>query len=308
MRRATKIQHVLSARQFKDRGLLAHLFGLADDFKTQGAAAALSGKTMATLFYEPSTRTRLSFEAAMQRLGGHVLSSENMVSSSSASKGESLEDTVRVVGSYADVIVLRHPAVGAAERASAVSSMPIINAGDGSGEHPTQALLDLYTLLRHLGTLEGKTIALAGDLRHGRTVHSLVQLLALYPGVQIVLISTDDIKLPRRYLSGVSGWHEVRRVKDFDHLLDALYVTRLQAERWGKASRSGRLREQYVVNEQWLSCLKQTGVILHPLPRAGELVPAVDADPRAVYFEQAQNGLYVRMALLYWLLLSRAES
>jgi len=264
----------------------------------------LHGRIMATLFYEPSTRTRLSFESAMLRLGGQVLSAADAGHQSSAAKGETLEDTVRVVAAYCDVIVLRHPEQGAARRAAAASRVPLINAGDGAGEHPTQALLDLFTIKQELGRLDHLRVGLAGDLRHGRTVRSLARLLARFDGTELVLIAPPQLQLAadvRQELrdEGVTLRDEPdleRAVRD----LDVLYQTRVQRERFSSAD----VRIP-VVDGRVMRHLPERAILMHPLPRVDEIAPDVDADPRAAYFRQARNGLPVRMAILDWLLGTR---
>ncbi len=271
--------------------------------------APLRGKIMASVFYEPSTRTRFSFEAAMLRLDGRVISAEDASKGSSAAKGESLEDTVRIIGGYADLIVLRHPEAGAAARAALVSPVPIINAGDGPGHHPTQALLDLYTIRRELGRLDHLRIAMAGDLRYGRTVRSLALLLTRYPGNELILVSPDELRMSEDVLgelrrSGVS----VREERDLPSAvagIDVLYQTRIQRVRFSSVVDYERLRSISVVDPLLMRRLPEHAVVMHPPPRFGEIDPAVDQDPRAAYFRQARNGLFVRMAVLHWLALAR---
>jgi aspartate carbamoyltransferase catalytic subunit len=255
-------------------------------------------KVVATLFYEPSTRTRLSHESAAQRLGMGVVSTENAAEFSSAIKGETIEDTVRVVCGYADAIVIRHKETGIVDRAAAASPVPIINAGDGTGEHPTQALLDVYTIWREMGTLEGLNIVMGGDLAHGRTVRSLAQAMSQYNGTSFTFVSTprlcmgEDIKalLKER---GVS-FTETADVHAATKQADVVYWTRLQKERLEDPT----LEAGFVVDETVLAGMKEKSVIMHPLPRVDEISAAVDADPRAAYFRQSHNGVYVRMALL----------
>ena len=289
-----------------DRALIEHLLGRAAAFE-QGVAmeaAPLSGRLLATVFYEPSTRTRFSFEAAMHRLGGQVLSAENATGASSAAKGESLEDAIHVIGSYADGIVLRHPEVGAAERAARVAPVPVINAGDGPGSHPTQALLDLYTIEKELGRLDHLRIGLAGDLRHGRTVRSLALLLARFPGNELVLISPPALRLGADVIAALNeaqqGMRETADLGGAIADLDVLYQTRIQAERFESSEEYERLRGVYVVNADLMRRLPERAILMHPLPRLDEIDPVVDADPRAAYFRQARNVLWVRMAVLDW--------
>ncbi|OGY37342.1 MAG: aspartate carbamoyltransferase [Candidatus Andersenbacteria bacterium RIFCSPHIGHO2_12_FULL_45_11b] len=303
------LKHIVSTDQFTDLHLLKQLFQATDRLRRMPDVERLEllrHKLLATIFYEPSTRTRLSFETAMYRMGGQVISSENADISSSTTKGETIEDTIRTLGTYADIIVLRHPEQGTAEKAAKASLIPVINAGDGAGEHPTQALLDLYTLLRHLGgSLNGKTIALVGDLLYGRTVHSLVKLLTLYENVRIILVSPPQLRMPPAYKHIGVTWEEVDNLTAVKEQVDALYVTRIQKERFQNQATYKKLQQNYVINKKTLKVLKSDGVIMHPLPRVGEIATEVDADPRAMYFEQIQNGIFVRMALLYWLLANK---
>lgn len=294
--------HVLSTTQFIDRSLLDHLFERTAAFKQVKAwqqTKPLSGKVVATIFYEPSTRTRLSFESAVLTLGGQIISTESAGHFSSAAKGETLEDTIRVVSAYADAIVLRHPDVGAAERAAAVSNVPIINAGDGLGEHPSQALLDLFTIHELKARLDGLTIALVGDLRYGRTVHSLSTLLSQYD-VAVYGVAPPQIPMPDKY--------KTPRYKPADTLnavlpeCDVIYMTRIQKERFESVADYDAVKDFFVLDNTVMKQAKRDAIILHPLPRVNELAPEVDADPRAKYFEQAANGKYVRMALLEWVL------
>lgn len=266
----------------------------------------LAGRILATLFYEPSTRTRLSFESAMQRMGGGVISTENAREFSSAAKGETIEDTVRIVERYADVIAVRYHELGGAARAAAVARVPIINAGDGPGEHPTQALLDWLTLRREMGRVDGLRVALVGDLAYGRAARSLAMLLALAPGASLVFVAPPvtpmgaDVKA---YLDarGVP-WEETTDLAAALPEVDAIYMTRVQKERFGDDVAAYQSARVYAFTPDLLSRLPAHARILHPLPRVDEIAPAVDADPRAAYFRQAANGLYLRMALLEWVL------
>lgn len=304
------LKHIITVRQFLRRELTERVFDLADRFRSAEIRKRLPGplksKLMASVFYEPSTRTRFSFEAAMLRLGGEVISTESAGHFSSAIKGESLEDTIRVIGGYADVIVLRHYERGAAARAAAVSQVPVINAGDGSGEHPTQALLDLYTIKKEFGRIDDVTIAMAGDLRYGRTVHSLIQLFSLCKKVKVVLVSPKELKLPQEYKTFLNAQN--MRFSETEHLddvlphVDVLYMTRIQKERFSSPRLFEKMKNAFVVNKETLTQLRKSAIIMHPFPRVNEISPEVDADPRARYFQQARNGLYVRMALLKLLL------
>ena len=264
------------------------------------------GKKIATLFYEPSTRTRLSFEAAMLELGGSVLGFSS-ADSSSVSKGESIEDTVRVVGCFADVIAMRHPNEGAPMLASMYSPVPIINAGDGGHNHPTQTLTDLLTILREKGRLDNMTIGLCGDLKFGRTVHSLVKAMSRYEGIKFVFISPKELKVPDYLISEVvepAGipYEEVTSLEENINKLDVLYMTRVQRERFFNEADYVRLKDTYILDKAKLHDAKEDMIILHPLPRVNEIATEVDSDPRAAYFRQVMNGKYVRMALILTLL------
>ena len=261
----------------------------------------LHGRVLATLFYEPSTRTRLSFEAAMHRLGGDVISVAEAAKSSSAAKGETLADAARVISGYADVIVQRHPAAGSAQEAAAGATVPLINAGDGMGEHPTQALLDLYTIQRERGQIDGLRVGLAGDLKHGRTVHSLSRALAHWD-VTLTLISPPALALPRSITDGLRQQgltlHETGDLAAALPACDVLYVTRIQRERFGDPAEYERLRGSYVVDRALIERTNPDVTIMHPLPRVDEIATDVDDLPGAAYFRQAANGVWVRMAVL----------
>ncbi|MBE9470720.1 MAG: aspartate carbamoyltransferase [Chloroflexi bacterium] len=261
----------------------------------------LHGRVLATLFYEPSTRTRLSFEAAMHRLGGDVISVAEAAKSSSAAKGETLADAARVISGYADVIVQRHPAAGSAQEAAAGATVPLINAGDGMGEHPTQALLDLYTIQRERGQIDGLRVGLAGDLKHGRTVHSLSRALAHWD-VTLTLISPPALALPRSITDGLRQQgltlHETGDLAAAMAKCDVLYVTRIQRERFGDPAEYERLRGSYVVDRALIERTNPDVTIMHPLPRVDEIATDVDNLPGAAYFRQAANGVWVRMAVL----------
>ena len=296
--------HVISAEQF-DRGLLDLLFlratalaGVRDD--------RLAHRVMATLFYEPSTRTRLSFESAMLRLGGSVIGTEAAHTFSSAIKGETLEDTVRMVSTYADLIVLRHDEAGAAARAASVASVPVVNAGDGPGEHPTQALLDLYTIERELGRVEGVSVAFCGDLRFGRTARSLALLLALYPGVRLAFVAPAVIQVGGDILARLEARGvECRLAEQLTDVLDdvdVVYQTRVQKERFTDPVEFEQARTAIRIDGAIMRQLPAKAIVMHPLPRVDEIAPEVDADPRAAYFRQAANGVAIRMALLEMLL------
>ena len=272
----------------------------------QKYAEACHGKKLATLFFEPSTRTRLSFEAAMYELGGNVLGFSE-AQSSSASKGESVSGTVSVVSCYADVIAMRHPKEGAPLVASMKASIPVINAGDGGHNHPTQTLADLLTIYREKGRFENLTIGVCGDLKFGRTVHSLISAMSRYAGVKFVMISPEELRVPRYIISDVLEpnnipYEEVRSLEKAMPELDILYMTRVQRERFFNEADYIRLKDTYILTPEKLRTAKADLNILHPLPRVNEISVAVDDDPRACYFKQALNGKYMRMALILKLL------
>lgn len=264
------------------------------------------GKKLATLFFEPSTRTRLSFEAAMMELGGNVLGFSE-ASSSSVSKGETVSDTIQVVGCYADIIAMRHPKEGAPYVASVKSTVPIINAGDGGHNHPTQTLTDLLTIKCEKGRLDNLTIGLCGDLKFGRTVHSLITAMARYKNIKIVLISPDELKLPEYVKKEVLEknnieYIETKDIEEYMNELDILYMTRVQKERFFNEADYVRLKDYYILNKEKLKVAKDDLCIMHPLPRVNEISTDVDDDPRACYFKQANYGKYIRMALILKLL------
>lgn len=295
-------RHVISTKQFFDRKILEKLFASAAAMKHGDIQTKLSGKILATVFYEPSTRTRFSFEAAMMRLGGNVITTEAAGQFSSALKGETLEDSIKVISGYADAIVLRHPEVGSAERAADVSDVPVINAGDGGGEHPTQALLDTFTINEEIGHIDNIKVAMVGDLLNGRTIHSLLFLLEQYEGLEFQLVAPEKLRLPDDYKSFLSQkgfkFEEIDSLDKLNPDTDVVYMTRVQKERFSDAAEYEQLKHYFVLDKKMLAKLKDKAVIMHPLPRVGEIAEEVDADPRAAYFRQAQNGLYVRMALL----------
>ena len=263
-------------------------------------------KKLATLFYEPSTRTRLSFEAAMLELGGSVLGFSS-ANSSSASKGESMADTAKIISCYADIMAIRHPKDGAPFVASRNASVPVINAGDGMHNHPTQTLADLLTISREMGRLENLTIGFCGDLKYGRTVHSLIEAMSRYTGIRVVLISPEELRLPGYIKYGVLEKHrmpyeEVTSLEDAMPKLDVLYMTRVQRERFSDPAVYERLKDSYILDPEKMKLAKEHMCVLHPLPRVNEISVAVDDDPRAAYFRQALNGKYMRMALILMLL------
>ena len=303
-----KIKHLIEARQFERKWLEKELFPLAkemEEIAKRGGSDVLKEKKMISFFYEPSTRTRCSFEAAMTLLSGRVIfSTENARQFSSAAKGETLEDTIRILnGYYPDVIVLRYDKEGGAKIAAQFSSVPIINAGDGTGEHPTQALLDIYTIQKELGKIDGISIAMVGDLARGRTVHSLSYLLGQFSNIKIYFVSPKSLKMKdeiKEYLKKQNIiFSEETDLKKVASLVDVIYQTRIQKERGSMLKDSEGF---YIVNQEILNLMKKEAMIMHPLPRLDEISPDVDKDPRAAYFRQAENGLYVRMALLKMML------
>ena len=267
---------------------------------------ACKGKKLATLFYEPSTRTRLSFTSAMMELGGNVLGFSD-AASSSVSKGETVADTVRVIGCFADIIAMRHSKEGAPLVASHYANVPIINAGDGSHAHPTQTLTDLLTIRREKGRLNNLTIGFCGDLKFGRTVHSLIKALSRYTGINVILIAPEELRLPSYIRREVCDKNhvptrEVETIEEVMSELDILYMTRVQKERFLDEEEFERLKDSFILNPERLRTAKKDMIILHPLPRVNEITRAVDNDPRAAYFRQVENGKFVRMALIYTLL------
>ena len=294
---------ILSVKQF-DRADLSYIFGVAHEMREMvtrvGSFDLLKGKILANLFYEPSTRTSSSFISAMERLGGSVISI-NEVTYSSVAKGESLPDTIRTLECYADVIVLRHPELGASAMAAQYARKPIINAGDGVGEHPTQALLDMFTIVEELREVDGLTVTMLGDLKYGRTVHSLARLLALY-NVKINFVSPDILPMPSEIIQELrAGEIELAQYSELADVLpetDVLYVTRVQKERFENPEEYELVKGVYHITPETMTSAKDRMVVMHPLPRVGEISMEVDADPRAAYFRQMEYGQYVRMALL----------
>ena len=301
------MRHLMSPLDFSVEEL-DQLLNLAHDIELhpEKYAHACDGKKLATLFYEPSTRTRLSFEAAMLNLGGSVLGFSS-AASSSASKGESVSDTIRMISCYADICAMRHPKEGAPMVASMASSIPVINAGDGGHQHPTQTLTDLLTIRSLKGRLDHFTIGLCGDLKFGRTVHSLVRALSRYEGVNFIFISPEELKVPDYIKEDVLEannipYQEVERIEDVMPELDVLYMTRVQKERFFNEEDYVRLKDFYILNNQKMKLAKDDMSVMHPLPRVNEISVEVDKDPRAAYFRQVQYGVYARMALILTLL------
>jgi len=293
------LHHILETQQF-DRALITEVFDLATSLDTT-RDDSLKGRILATLFFEPSTRTRFSFESAMFRLGGQVLTAENALEFSSASKGETLEDTIRVMNSYADAIIIRHPEIGAADRAAHVSKVPIINAGDGAGQHPTQAHLDIYTIHREIGHLDNIHVCIVGDVRYYRAARSLSYLLGRFDHVHLTLVSLPELRMSEE-LKAYLDKHEVTytEVESLDPVIgdiDVLYQTRMQKERLS-AETYEQANGRYIIDRSRADAMKEGSIIIHPLPRVGEITPEVDDSPRAVYFRQVRYGLLIRMALL----------
>lgn len=292
------MKHVLSAKQY-NRESLEELFQLTDDIKNnpQKYAKTLDGKIVAVMFYEPSTRTRMSFQTAVLKLGGQVIATENASSNSSGKKGETLEDTVKILQGYADAIVIRHSSETMPEEAASVARVPILNAGAGKGEHPTQALLDLYTIREYRKTLDGVKIAILGDLLNGRTIHSLLRLISLYENIEVYGLSKSCFALPQEYIDLLSQrgitYKKCNSFADIPKDVDVMYHTRIQSERF-----EGDFgKEEFIINQEVLNQFSDHTIVLHPLPRVDEISTDIDDDPRAMYFKQAHNGLFVRMGL-----------
>lgn len=301
------MRHLMNPLDFNVKEL-EEMMALASDIyaNPKKYAHTCAGRILATCFYEPSTRTRLSFESAMLRLGGQVLGFSE-ASSSSAAKGESVSDTIEVISGYADICAMRHPKEGAPYVASLRSTIPVINAGDGGHEHPTQTLTDLFTMRHFRGEIKDMTIGLCGDLMFGRTVHSLINALIRYPGIRFVLISPYELRLPgyiRHDVLEANGidFKEEEKLEDCISELDVLYMTRIQRERFFNEEEYLRMKGYYILNKEKLKPAKKDMMILHPLPRVNEISVEVDNDPRAKYFEQAKLGVYIRMALILTLL------
>ena len=300
------MRHLMSPLDFTPQEL-DRLFDLANDIERNPAeyAHACEGKILATCFYEPSTRTRLSFESAMTRLGGSVIGFAD-AASSSASKGESVSDTIRMISCYADICAMRHPKEGAPMVAAEKSDIPVINAGDGGHQHPTQTLTDLLTIRSLKGRLENFTIGLCGDLKFGRTVHSLIKALVRYDNIRFIFISPEELRVPDYITEMLKekgiAFEEVIRLENVMPNLDLLYMTRVQKERFFNEEDYVRLKDFYILNTDKMTLAKEDMLILHPLPRVNEISVEVDSDPRAVYFKQAKYGVYVRMALILTLL------
>ena len=290
---------LLDCKKFTKESLM-ELFELASKIKAhpENYTEELKNKVIAVMFFEPSTRTRMSFEAAIQRLGRKMIVTENGRENSSARKGESLEDTIRVLDKYTDAIVMRHSRDDAAVVADSVSRVPIINAGSGKSEHPTQALLDVFTIMNKRGSVDGTKLAILGDLKYGRTTHSLLQLISLFDDIEVFGLSKKEFMLPQEYIDFLASkgikYTVCNSFEDLPKDIDVLYHTRIQSERF-----EGDFgKEEYIINKAVLDTFSDKAMVLHPLPRNEEISPDIDDDPRAMYFEQAENGMYIRMALL----------
>jgi len=294
------MKNVLNCTQFTKEEL-EEILSLASEIKKDPKKYSehLNGKIVATLFYEPSTRTRLSFESATQRLGGYIISTENAKEMSSSVKGETLTDTIRVLNGYSDVIVMRHSEDNSSEVAASVATVPIINAGAGKGEHPTQALLDIFTIREKKGTLDNLKVAVIGDLLHGRTINSLVKILSIYDNVTVYGLSRSSLKIAKETLEYIKGknikYIECSSFEEIPKNTDVLYNTRTQLERFSEFESK---EEEYIIDKALLDTFSKDSIVLHPLPRNKEIAVDVDNDPRALFFEQAHNGVFIRMALL----------
>ncbi len=283
---------------------ILHILDVAKGFEADVSQRLLEGKVIASLFFEPSTRTRLSFETAMNRLGARVIGFSD-ASNTSVSKGETLNDTIHMVSNYVDMIVMRHPLEGSARYASEVASVPVINAGDGANQHPTQTLLDLYTILQTQGTLEGLTINMVGDLKYGRTTHSLLQAMSHF-NTKFVFTAPEELKMPSEYKKVLDKlgieYYETTRLEERLNDCDILYMTRVQQERFTEPMEYEKVKDVYTLSASMLNGVRDNMKILHPLPRVGEIKEDVDQTKHAHYFKQAENGLYVRMAIISYLL------
>jgi len=301
--------NIISANQFKKEEVEEILIcaeKMEKDLSEGVVAQTLKDKIVACIFFEPSTRTRLSFETAALRLGAKVISSENAMESSSAYKGETIEDTTKMLCSYADIVIMRHPKAFTLEAAAKVATVPLINAGDGANQHPTQGFLDLYTIKKEHGRLTDLNIGFGGDLLNSRTLKSLVPFLRQYSGNKFFFISPKELELPREYIkelkdTGVT-FEELRSLEEKLPLLDVLYMTRVQKERFVNIEAYNKVKDLFIFKKEYLKNMKKDAIIMHPLPKINEIDPEVDFSPCAAYFRQAKNGLYVRMALLQYVL------
>ena len=303
------MKNIISANQFtKDEveKILSRAEIMEQGVKSGKAEKLLKDKIVACIFFEPSTRTRLSFETAALKLGAQGISAENAMENSSAHKGETIEDTTKILCSYADIIVIRHPKAGTLDAAAKVATKPLINAGDGANQHPTQGFLDLYTIKKEQGRLTNLNIGFGGDLLNSRTLRSLLPFLRFYEGNKFYFISPKELELPREFIKGLKengvNFEELRSLEEKLPELDVLYMTRVQKERFPDEVSYNKVKDLFIFKKEHLKTLKQSAIIMHPLPKINEIEVEVDADPRAAYFRQAENGLYVRMALLCYAL------
>jgi aspartate carbamoyltransferase catalytic subunit len=301
--------HILSANQFNKEDVEKILMraGEMESLLKEGKVEKiLKDKIIACIFFEPSTRTRLSFETAAMRLGARILSVENAFENSSAHKGETMEDTARTISSYADAIVIRHPEIGSVDIAASVTKTPVINAGDGTNQHPSQGFLDLYTIQKEHGRLENLDIAFMGDVLNSRTLRSLVPLLSLYPGNKFHFVSPKELAISDEYRKELVdrkiSFTESHDLESGLSSADAIYMTRVQKERFKDLNEYEKVKDAFILKSEHLKLIKKEAIIMHPLPRVNEIDKKIDSDPRASYFRQAQNGLYVRMALLLYAL------
>lgn len=303
------MRHILNTKQFSKEdveSILKRASKMEEQCRAGKVEKLLQDKIVACIFFEPSTRTRLSFETAALKLGANIISAENAAANSSSYKGETIQDTSKMLNCYADIIVIRHPKMGEVEDASKVSDKPVINAGDGANQHPTQALLDLYTIKKEHKRLNNISIAFVGDVLNSRPLRSLVPLLLLYPGNTFYFVSQKELVLPedyRKYLADNKvNFSETDSLEGILPKIDVLYMTRVQKERFARLADYEKVKDAFLLKPEHVSKLKKEAVIMHPLPRVNEIDPAIDQDPRAAYFRQAQNGLYMRMALLCYCL------
>ncbi len=301
------MKHIISVRQFKKdevENILAQAKKMEESCVSGSVEQVLKDKIVACIFFEPSTRTRLSFETAALKLGAKVISAENAMENTSAYKGESIEDTTKILCSYADIVVIRHPIAGTLEKAEKVATKSLINAGDGIAEHPTQGFLDLYTIKKEHGRLDNLHIGFGGDLLNSRTLRSLLPLICLYQGNKFYFISPKELALPTDFTQDLKDkgvdFKEVNNLEENLAELDVLYMTRVQKERFSNKEDYEKVKDLFIFKKEYLDKLKKEAIIMHPLPKINEIDKEVDSDPRAVYFKQAQNGLYIRMALLVY--------
>ncbi|MEK7471159.1 MAG: aspartate carbamoyltransferase [Patescibacteria group bacterium] len=301
--------NIISANQFKKieiEKILARASTMEEDCKKKKVKQILKDKIIACIFFEPSTRTRLSFEVAALKLGAKIVSAENATENSSTHKGETIEDTTKILCSYVDLVVIRHPKAFTLDKAAKVATVPLINAGDGTNQHPTQGFLDLYTIKKEHGRLTNLNIGFGGDLLNSRTLKSLVPFLRQYNRNKFYFISPKELELPREYIKELKDdgvvFEELRSLEEKLSLLDVLYMTRVQKERFSNAKVYNKVKDLFILKKEYLKNMKKDAIIMHPLPKVNEIDLEIDADSRAVYFRQAQNGLYVRMALLCYAL------